>query len=254
MALPQTLRPLLRAKLHHPNPHKLAPLQARRTFLPNPFSSQNPLDYISAAYKKPQTLTAMRTLPYASHPIYAIISDVPSYSSFLPYCQSSSVTRWSAPDAKYQRKWPSEAKLVVGFKGFTEEFTSRIFCVPGSIVESVGGGAKTGLEEASIRHHLGDTGAGAGGRQDGDAASGLLTHLQSRWTLEPLAEDKTEVSLTLEFAFANPMYTTLSAGAAPKVAESMIRAFEERVRTLLDNNPDMAKASLGQMDRDEAKR
>jgi coenzyme Q-binding protein COQ10 len=214
----------------------------------------NPLEAISAASKKPQTLTATRTLPYASHPIYAIISDVPSYSSFLPYCQSSTVTRWSAPDSKHQRKWPSEAKIVVGFKGFTEEFTSKIFCVPGSIVESVGGGAKTGLEEASIRHHLDSEAGAAGEREDDDAAAGLLTHLQSRWTLEPLAEDKTEVSLSLEYAFANPMYTTLSAGAAPKVAESMIRAFEERVRTLLDKNPDMAKASLGQIDRGEATR
>ncbi|KAF2657372.1 hypothetical protein K491DRAFT_595238 [Lophiostoma macrostomum CBS 122681] len=247
MALPQTLCPLLRVKLHHPNPRHLAPLQTRRTFLPNPFSSSNPLEAISAASKKPQTLTATRTLPYASHPIYAIISDVPSYSSFLPYCQSSSVTRWSAPDFKYHRKWPSEAKLVVGFKGFTEEFTSRIFCVPGSIVESVGGGARTGLDEASIRHHVEGEGGLSRGSEEDDATAGLLTHLQSRWTLAPLAEDKTEVSLTLEYAFANPMYTTLSAGAAPKVAESMIKAFEDRVRTLLDNNPDMAKAELGQI-------
>ena len=242
MALPQTLRPLLRTSTR-----SCVSLQQRRTFLPNPFSSANPLDAISAASKKPQTLTAKRTLPYASHPIYAIISDVPSYSTFLPYCQSSKVSQWSAPDSQYHKVWPSEAKLTAGFGGFTEEFTSRIFCVPGKIVESIGGQTETSLDRESIRHHLESEGGGTSARGS-EAAAGLLTHLQSRWTLEPLAEDRTEVTLELEFAFANPMYTTLSAGAAPRVAEHMIKAFEERVRSLLDGNAKLAKASLGQIE------
>jgi coenzyme Q-binding protein COQ10 len=41
------------------------------------------------------------------------------------------------------------------------------------------------------------------------------------------------------------VYTALSAGAAPKVADLMVRAFEERVRGLLEGNPEMARAELG---------
>ena len=81
-----------------------------------------------------------------------------------------------------------------------------------------------------------------------------MTHLRSRWTIEALGKDSTEVSLALEFAFANPMYMALSAGAAPKVADIMIRAFEERVQKLLDGNPEVARAELGELEGSTLKR
>ncbi|KAJ4301019.1 Coenzyme Q-binding protein coq10, mitochondrial [Kalmusia sp. IMI 367209] len=244
MSAPRTLRPLLRRPAQ-----QLPTLQQRRTFLPNPFQSAlNPLN----ASSQPQTLTATRTLPYSAAPIYSIVSDVQSYSSFLPYCQSSRVTRWSSPDPTYSRKWPSEAELVVGWGNLTESFTSRVFCVPGKIVESIGGGTATDLPAKDIVHHL-------DGSRDGDkgakgAANGLMTHLRSRWTIEKLGEERTGVTLALEFAFANPMYTALSAGAAPKVAEIMIRAFEERVQKLLAGNPELANAGLDKLKGSKLKR
>ena len=86
----------------------------------------------------------------------------------------------------------------------------------------------------------------------------LLTHLLTRWTVRPLpctpspttsaqgetarSREQTEVSLAIEFQFANPIYGTLSAGAAPKVAEMMIRAFEERVKNVLEGRSDEGKS------------
>ncbi|KAK7184202.1 hypothetical protein DPSP01_001162 [Paraphaeosphaeria sporulosa] len=243
MAAPRTLR------LFRGPTHRLANLQQRRTFLSNPFqSSLNPL----AGPAQPQTLTAKRILPYPAAPIYSIVSDVQSYSSFLPYCQSSAVTRWSAPDSTYARKWPSEASLVVGWGNLTESFTSRVFCVPGRIVESIGGDTETNLNAKDIAHHM--EGAQNNNRGARGAGSGLMTHLRSRWTIEALGENETEVSLALEFAFSNPMYTALSAGAAPKVADIMVKAFEERVQTLLDGNPEVAKAELGKLEGSALKR
>lgn len=116
---------------------------------------------------------------------------------------------------------------------------SRVFCVPSRVVESIGGDTETALARGDIAHHLQD-----GEQRVKGASNGLLTHLRSRWTIEPLSAKSTKVTLALEFAFANPIYMALSAGAAPKVAENMVRAFEERVRTLLDGNPDMLNASL----------
>jgi coenzyme Q-binding protein COQ10 len=115
--------------------------------------------------------------------------------------------------------------------------------VPGRIVESIGGSTETDLRREEIAHHLEDGDKGAKG-----AGSGLMTHLRSRWTIEELGKDRTEVTLALEFAFANPLYTALSAGAAPKVADVMIKAFEERVRSLMERNPGMAQASLGELE------
>ncbi|KAF2499391.1 hypothetical protein BU16DRAFT_423577, partial [Lophium mytilinum] len=214
---------------------------------------------------KPATLTASRVLPYAHNDLFNIIADVPSYATFLPYCQRSTVTKWSAADA-HGKRWPSEATLVVGYVGVHEGFQSKVYCVaPGEgkgntgvgIVEAVSGNGQTRLGPDLIAHHLQDAAPSEGSTQaeaaEGD--SGLLTHLLTRWTLRPFmfkpppgegdaqprpqdkADDEalsqTECSVSIEYAFANPIYGAMSAGAAPFVAERMIQAFEERVKDVL---------------------
>lgn len=119
--------------------------------------------------------------------------------------------------------------------------------MPGKVVESVGGNTETSLSREEIAHHL--EGSEPSARDDA-----LLTHLRSKWTIEELGKDRTEVTLALEFAFANPLLAALSGGAAPKVADRMIRAFEERVASLLAANPDMARASLADFDGSRLKR
>jgi coenzyme Q-binding protein COQ10 len=233
------MRPLLRT-----SQRLLHPTIQRRTFLPNPFAA---LD----ASSTPQILTAQRVLPYPSAPIYSIIADVPSYVNFVPYCQRSDITHWSAPDKTYGRRWPSEGRLTSGFGGITESFVSRVYCVPGQYVESVGGDTETSLSRDAIAHHF--EGSEPGGRRStGD--NGLLKHLRSKWTIEELGKDETRVSLALEFAFANPFYAALSGGVAPKVADAAIRAFEQRVAAVLKDNPDMVRASLADLDGSRVKR
>jgi coenzyme Q-binding protein COQ10 len=236
-----------------PSTHRCARLRQhpsqRRTFLPNPFEALN--SALPSSSSPPQILTAVRTLPYPSAPVYSIIADVPNYQNFLPYCQRSDITKWSAIDKVYGRRWPSEGILTSGFGGITESFVSRVYCIPGRYVESVGGNTETSLKTEDIAHHL-DGEKQATDRSEGE--NGLLTHLRSKWTIEAIQNDQTQVSLAVEFAFANPMYAALSGGVAPKVAEFMIRAFEKRVQELLKNNPDMVKASLAELDGSRLKR
>lgn len=237
MATTKLTRPLLQTYSRFTTrPH----LQTR-TFLPNPFAS-------ASASQTPQTLSAHRVLNFPSAPIYSIIADVPSYASFLPYCQRSDITHWSAPDSTYARRWPSEGVLTSGFGQITESFRSRVYCVPGRIVESVGGDTKTKLPAKDIAHHLGNEGAESGGQRGNSGDNLLLRHLRSTWTIEELSKEKTGVTLSLEFAFANPFYAALSGGVAPKVADVMIKAFEERVKKLLREIPDMMHANLADLD------
>jgi coenzyme Q-binding protein COQ10 len=236
MATPKAVRPLLQT-----SQRLCRSTIQRRAFLPNPFAAASDVS------SKPQILTAHRVLPYPSAPIYSIIADVPSYASFLPYCQRSDITHWSAPDKTYGRRWPSEGQLTSGFGGITESFISRVYCVPGKYVESVGGDTETSLSSDEIAHHLEDAKLGGGGRRSG-GDNGLLQHLRSKWTIEELGKDKTGVSLALEFAFTNPFYAALSGGVAPKVADVMIRAFEQRVVALLKDTPEMVSASLAELD------
>lgn len=211
----------------------------RRSFLPNPFASG-----------QLQTLTASRILPYDAATLYSIIADVSSYHQFLPFCQSSNITKYSSPDSD-GKEWPEEAELVIGFQDvMRESFYSRVYCAPKEyIVESVSGETETSLASDTITHHS--------ARQPSEKARNatVLTQLRSRWTLRPFpykpgplgtnerpqevtskipSRQQTEVNLSIDYQFANPIYTTLSAAAAPKVAEKMIGAFETRVKSVLD--------------------
>ncbi|KAH0542237.1 hypothetical protein FGG08_003359 [Glutinoglossum americanum] len=185
-----------------------------------------------------QTLHVKRTLPYPSAALYDIVADIDSYSAFLPYCLGSSVSRWTLPAAHSGKRWPTEAELRVGWGALDERFVSRVLCVPGSVVEAVSGYTQNTTSREGLPPATGPALS---------AASGLFTHLLTRWTIRPflrkpllrengdfLPKEETEVNLDIEFQFANPIYSTLSKAVAPKVAGMMIEAFEERVKELLD--------------------
>ncbi|TVY58231.1 Coenzyme Q-binding protein coq10, mitochondrial [Lachnellula cervina] len=199
--------------------------------------------FITLPGTEAQTLTATRILPYNSKSLYTLIADIDSYSSFLPYCLSSRVTKWSAPD-KDGKRWPSEADLKIGWGGYEETFTSRLFCVPGSIVEALGGEAVTSLPRADLEHHKETLDSPA-------ISNAIFQSINTQWRVKPFhykpptgrpqtdnteepARDRTEVHLILNFQFSNPLYAALSKAVAPKVAGIMIEAFEVRARKLLD--------------------
>lgn len=143
-----------------------------------------------------------------------------------------------------------------------EVFTSRLFCVPGSVVEALSGDAKTSLPKSELSHH--------GDSVNGPAISNsVFTSLSTMWKVKPFhykpptgrpqtdtavepAKDQTEVTLALEFAFANPIYAALSKAVAPKVAGIMIEAFEIRAKRLLEGNG-AGHASLKDTFRSESK-
>lgn len=206
----------------------------QRAFFSLPFASEK------------QTLTASRTLQYPAKIIYDTISDVSSYSSFIPYCQSSVVTKTSKP-ADDGKCYPEEAKLVIGFNNeVSEEFWSRVYCKPGQVVEAISGQTNSNLSSEDVAHHN----ARPAPDQDPTRNESVLTHLSTTWRLRPFpykppppsAEQKTDgpgvettdVNLVIEYQFANPMYGALSAAAAPKVAEKMIEAFENRVKAVAE--------------------
>lgn len=199
-------------------------------------------NFITLPGTEAQSLTATRLLPYKSSSLYKIIADVDSYSSFLPYCTGSSVTKWSSPDTDGKR-WPSEADLEVGWGGYQEIFTSRLFCIPGSVVEALSGEAVTNLSRSDLSHHSTTINSST-------TTNNIFKSLSTRWVVKPFhskpptiqnhtnmaeeqPQDRTEVHLTIDFQFANPIYAALSKAVAPKVAGIMIEAFEVRANSLL---------------------
>lgn len=206
-----------------------------------------------------QHLTATRTLPYAPKPLYDIITDISSYPLFLPYLTSARVLTYSAPDAKYGKRWPRTAELGVNWGGVLEMgFRSRVFCVPERSVEAVAGPrgrmVKVGKGEGDLAHYEGFTKEEEAEEEEKDYdTGGVFSSLMARWTLRQLPYTsplpstsgregilaqkgepvRTEVDLAIELEFTNPAYATLSQAAAPKLADIMIEAFEKRTRNLL---------------------
>lgn len=191
----------------------------QRTFLPNPFSST-------------QNLTASRVLPFPSKVIYSVITDVASYKHFIPYCLASEVLKYSNP-TEDGRRWPEEAKLLIGFNGdVSESFWSRVYCVPETIVETVAGSTETSLQADQIKHHNPRLPAG----QDPVRKGNVMKHLSTKWMLRPRhspsGQETTEIHLKIDYEFANPVYSALSAAASSRVADKMIEAFEKRVKAV----------------------
>lgn len=237
--------------------HLVPPFFSTLSATPPPFTSRSFLTLPPTI----QHLTATRTLPYPPKPLYDIITDIPSYPLFLPYLTSARVLTYSAPDAKYGKRWPRTAELGVNWGGVLGmSFRSRVFCVPERIVEAVAGPrgkrmAEVGKgERGQLAHYEGFTKEEQEEQEQGDYdTSGVFSSLMARWTLrqipynspfpstsrreERLAQKgepvRTEVDLEIEVKFTNPAYATLSQAAAPKMADIMIEAFEERTRNLL---------------------
>ena len=225
-------------------------IQLNRSSQRRPFS--NPFT------PSPQKLSAFRTLPYRSSDLYNIISDISSYPKFLPYCLSSEVTSESAPD-EHDRKWPRTATLKVGFGGVEEEFLSRVYCVPGQIIEAVAGEAQTSLSPETLKLYQQSQDVGEQNEAVRTSTNALFSSLKAQWRLRPYpynpppadgtppqeadvsqpgrsqteTQDRTDVNLTIEAVFNNQIYAALSQAAAPKIAGTMIDAFVKRAEHVL---------------------
>ncbi|KAI5844229.1 polyketide cyclase/dehydrase and lipid transporter [Tricharina praecox] len=148
----------------------------------------------------PQRFTASRRLPHPPAALYRLISDIDAYHEYLPYCLGSRITS-RCPDTNT----PTEADLRVGWGAFDETFRSRVTCIP---------------ERLSVQ---------------ADASQNpLFKQLKARWEIKDSDDGHGgDVSLHIEFAFANPLYAAVGGAVAPKVAGVMVDAFEKRAREVL---------------------
>ncbi|GAB1314072.1 Coenzyme Q-binding protein coq10, mitochondrial [Madurella fahalii] len=199
----------------------------------------------------PKTLRARRILPYPAAQIYTLIADVDSYSAFLPHCTHSQVTSWvttattptTTTTTTSPQRHPAQADLTVGWGPFTQTYTSRVYCVPGEVVEAVSGDAEPSLPREVLRRAgYGVDGGTTGGRTQ-MAEGGIFKSLVTRWTVKPVAArasagagegggESTEVTLSVTFQFANPALGFAVGQMADDKVDEMVEAFEERARRL----------------------
>ncbi|KAK6511371.1 hypothetical protein TWF481_000288 [Arthrobotrys musiformis] len=158
-----------------------------------------------------QRLTVTRNLPHPPSKLFTLISDINSYSAFVPFCTGSTVTSTTPPPDSF----PATADLRVGWGGYDETFTSKVSC------ERFGDGKNGGVVVADA------------------SENGIFEVLRAKWVVddkinsENVEDAESKVDLEIEYKFANPLYAVMSEAVVPVVAGKIIEAFEGRVQEVL---------------------
>ncbi|KAH9989138.1 dehydrase and lipid transport-domain-containing protein [Russula vinacea] len=182
---------------------------------------------------EPQTYHEQKILPYTRRQLYAVVSDVASYPSFVPFCTHSRILRplapVSAPIPATSQAQQMEAELTVAFLAFTERYTSRITCVPYESVKAVAESATPLFKTLETTWHFHPASSSLSSFQSNvPAPSALSRSQQSMIATTPDDVGPTLVSLDLSFAFANPVHAAVSGAFFGRVSGLMVKAFEER--------------------------
>ncbi|KKY29108.1 hypothetical protein UCRPC4_g00140 [Phaeomoniella chlamydospora] len=159
---------------------------------------------------EPRILKANRRVPYDVATLFKIIASVDEYPTFLPFIHSSKVL------SRDRRGWPARATLTVGYSGYKESFTSQIDCDEELSVVRARSGDRIG-DDRLIKHE------------------GLFKTLDSMWKFSDVStsgKQESEATLNVKVQFRNPVYDAFLGAVEDKVANTMIEAFEARLREI----------------------
>ena len=134
-----------------------------------------------------------RRLPYSPEQMFDLVADVQSYEKFLPWVTAIRVRSNSDTEMV--------ADMLVGFKGLSEKFTSRV------------------EKKRPERVHV-------------DYVDGPLKHLSNDWQFRPDGEGGVLIDFEVDFAFKNKLFEMLAGQMFDKALRKMIGAFEERAAEL----------------------
>lgn len=137
--------------------------------------------------------TETRHLPYTPEQMFDLVADVRSYEKFLPWVSAIRVRSDSATEMV--------ADMIVGFKGLSESFTSRVH------------------KERPHSVHV-------------DYLDGPLKHLSNDWKFRPDGEGGVLIDFEVDFAFKNRLFEMLAGQVFDKALRKMIGAFEARAKQL----------------------
>lgn len=129
--------------------------------------------------------------PYSLEQIYALVADVESYPEFIPWCTAARIREKETNSVL--------ADLVVGFKGITETYTSRVHLLDGEInIEYI---------------------------------NGPFSVLENSWKFTKV-ENGTKINFYIKFQFRSNILQALIGGLFEKACHKMVGAFEERAKKL----------------------
>jgi coenzyme Q-binding protein COQ10 len=133
-----------------------------------------------------------KTLPYTPEQMFDMVADVAAYPDFLPWCIATRIR--SSNDEELV------ADMVIGFKMFREQFTSRV-----------------ALEQPNLIHV--------------EYENGPFKFLKNHWKFESDGEGCL-VDFNVEFEFRSHILEMAIGKVFTEAVHLMVNAFEKRAKTL----------------------
>ena len=134
-----------------------------------------------------------RQLPYSPEQMFDLVSNVSAYPQFLPWVSAIRIRSDSESEMV--------ADMIVGFKGISESFTSRVH--------------KHRPDHVRV-----------------DYLNGPLKHLHNEWRFRDDGQGGVLVDFEVEFEFENRIFEMLAGQFFDKALRKMIGAFETRAAAL----------------------
>jgi ribosome-associated toxin RatA of RatAB toxin-antitoxin module len=128
-------------------------------------------------------------VPQSAAQLYALVEDIESYPSFLPWCVGAEVRRHSPGETL--------ATLTVRMSGVKQSFTTR--------------NENRAPEAIDLK-----------------LVEGPFRHFAAAWRFQPLGERACKVEFSMEFEFASRALAALLQPLFERIADSMIDAFTRR--------------------------
>lgn len=136
-----------------------------------------------------EKITRSALVPYTQKEMFALVSDVDTYPTFLPWCS----------DARTVSRVNDEVQARIDFSvsGVSKSFTTR----------------NRYVGNEAILMQLVD---------------GPFSRLEGSWRFEPLGDAGCKISLNLEYDFSSRMASMVTGPVFNKIANSLVDAFRKR--------------------------
>lgn len=146
----------------------------------------------------------IRDVPYAADDMFSLVAGIDRYPEFLPWCSGARIRRRDVEEGKEVLL----ADLIVSYKVFREQFTSRV----------------TLDREARII--------------DVAYVQGPFNHLHNKWHFEALPDGGTRIHFFIDFEFR-------SATLQKMISTVFARAFAKMMQAFIDRADDLYGGTRG---------
>jgi coenzyme Q-binding protein COQ10 len=139
------------------------------------------------------TIHRSALVPYSGHEMFSLVSDIPSYPQFLPWCGGAQILKQSEDIV--------EAAITIAYHGVHKTFTTRNLLQQDKMME--------------IR-----------------LVEGPFRYLHGYWRFTSLDAHASKIELDLEFEVANRLVSVVLTPVFSGIANQLVDAFHARAMAL----------------------